>query len=83
MKLNPALINIISKQYEPCSLIKSYFRGKDIAFKTDEKGNAILLFVGKEDKNGIIKGERYLRTLKYEMDGSVMKDHWELKGKAT
>lgn len=73
MKLSSALIKIISKPYEPSSLIKSNYKGKDIAFKTDENGNAILLFVGKEDKNGNIKGERYVRTLKYEKDGSVMK----------
>ena len=64
-------------------MIRSDFRGKDIAFKTDENGNAIHLFIGKEDENGNIKGERYVRTLKFEKNGSIMKDHWELKGRAT
>ncbi len=65
----------LSKQYEPSSIIRSNFKRKDIAFKTDESGNPIVLFIGKENDNGYIKGERYVRTLKFEKDGSVMKDH--------
>jgi hypothetical protein len=35
------------------------------------------------NEQGKIKGERYARTLKYDREGNLIKDHWELKGKAT
>jgi hypothetical protein len=38
---------------------------------------------GKLKEDGTIKGERYARTLKYDKEGKIIKDHWELKGKAT
>ena len=34
-------------------------------------------------QQGVIKGDRYARTLKYDRDGKLIKDHWERKGKAT
>jgi hypothetical protein len=54
-----------------------------LSFRTDEDGNAILLFIGKKTEAGTIKGERYARTLKKDREGKIFKDHWELKGKAT
>ncbi|WP_211657576.1 hypothetical protein [Parapedobacter composti] len=54
-----------------------------MAFKTDETGTPILLFLGKKDGQGQIKGERYARRLKKTADGIVLKDHWDHKGKAT
>jgi hypothetical protein len=83
MKLNEQLQSKLSKLYEPSSMIEMQFRGKDLAFKTDEAGHAILLFIGRKDANGQIKGERYARTLKRDRNGLIIKDHWELKGKAT
>jgi hypothetical protein len=83
MKLNEELLGILSKKYDPSGMINKSYKGKDIAFKTDEDGNPILLFIGKTSDNGTIKGERYARTLKYDRDGKVIKDHWELKGKAS
>ncbi len=83
MKLNDDLIAKLSKTYEPATLINMHFRGKDLAFKTDNEGNPILLFIGKTNEAGNIKGERYARTLKKSPDGKIIKDHWELKGKAT
>lgn len=82
MKLNDDLVKILSKHYSKSTLVNSVYKGKDIAFKTDEEGNPILLFIGKKS-DGIIKGERYARTLKRDKDGNIFKDHWELKGKAT
>ena len=64
-------------------MIDMRFKEKDIAFKTDEKGSPVLLFIGKRGADGTIKGERYVRTLKYDADGNKMKDHWEMKGKAS
>lgn len=83
MKLAEALQNKLSKLYEPSALIQMKFRGNDISFKTDDKGNAVLLFIGKANTEGQIKGNRYTRVLKYDSKGNKIKDHWELKGKAT
>jgi len=83
MALNDDLIKTLRKSYEPAEMISMRFKGNDIAFKTDKDGNAILLFIGKLKEDGTIKGERYARTLKYDKEGKIIKDHWELKGKAT
>lgn len=83
MPLNDDLIKILCKTYEPSALINMRFKGNDIAFKTDKDGNAVLLFIGKLKGDGSIKGERYARTLNYDKNGKIIKDHWELKGKAT
>jgi hypothetical protein len=82
MSLGPALIKILSKTYEPSTLIERKFRGYDIAFKTDESGNPILLFIGKKTEAGTIRGERYARRLVKDNEGNVIKDHWDDKGKA-
>ena len=83
MKLADELQKKLNKLYEPSSLVQMKFRGNDIAFKTDEKGNAIVLFIGKMNAEGKIKGNRYTRVLKYDDKGNKIKDHWDLKGKAT
>jgi hypothetical protein len=83
MPLNDDLIKILRKTYEPSMLINMRFRENDIVFKTDKDGNAVLLFIGKLKEDGSIKGERYVRTLKHDREGKIIKDHWELKGKAT
>lgn len=83
MKLREDLIKKLSKKYEPSTLIEATFRGTDLAFKTDAAGNAILLFAGKRQEDGTVKGERYVRTLKHDRDGHLIKDHWENKGKAS
>ncbi|QHS63852.1 hypothetical protein [Chitinophaga agri] len=83
MKLNDDLIKKLSKQYTPSSMVDMEFRGNDLSFKTDEEGNPILLFIGERTPDGNVRGERYARTLKYDRDGTRIKDHWELKGKAT
>lgn len=73
----------MSKTYEPSTLVHGEYKGNDLAFKTDREGNPVLLFIGREDETGTIKGERYARTLKYDAAGKVIKDHWERKGKAS
>jgi len=83
MKLSEALQTKLSKTYEPSAMVEMQYRGNDIAFKTDEAGNPVLLFIGRKNSLGQIKGERYARTLKRDRTGAVIKDHWELKGKAT
>ena len=83
MKLNDELQKKLSKIYEPSTMVEMKYKGYDLSFKTDEEGNAILLFMGKKTEQGTIKGERYARTLKRDREGKIFKDHWELKGKAT
>jgi hypothetical protein len=82
LKLSTSLLLKLSRKYEPSSAIEMKFKGKDIFFRTDEEGNPVLLFIGKALPNGKIKGERYTRTLKSGAGGFLIKDHWELKGKA-
>lgn len=83
MKLSEGLITKLSKTYEPAAMVNMHYNGKDLSFKTDKEGNPILLFIGKQDEAGNIKGERYTRILKKDAAGNVIKDHWDLKGKAT
>jgi hypothetical protein len=82
MKLNVGLQSLLKKNYEPNSVVEIKFKGNDVAFKTDESGNPIVLFIGKKLPNGKIKGDRYVRTLLKKPSGEIVKDHWDLKGKA-
>lgn len=77
------LKRILSKTFQKSTTITSKYKKNDIVFKTDADGYAILLFIGKKTEAGTIKGERYARTLKRDSEGNILKDHWELKGKAT
>ena len=83
MALSEDLQKKLGKKYEPSAMLEMKYKGYDISFKTDEEGNAILLFIGKKTEQGSIRGERYARTLKKDREGKTFKDHWELKGKAT
>lgn len=82
MKLKDPVLNVLGKQYEPSSMIEVRFGRYDLAFRTDDGGRPILLFIGRKMENGRIGGERYARRLKIE-DGKKIKDHWEHKGKAS
>lgn len=82
MKLGEHLQTQLRKQYEPSALISMKYKGNDLAFKTDQQGNAVMLFIGK-NVNGKIRGHRYQRILKVDEQGIVIKDHWELKGRAS
>ncbi|WP_113653266.1 hypothetical protein [Pedobacter namyangjuensis] len=81
--LKAPILNILGKTYQPLSLVEHRFGRYDIAFRTDEKGNPILLFIGLKDENGKIRGERYARRLLLDKNGNIIKDHWDNKGKAT
>ncbi|MBS7563521.1 hypothetical protein KHS38_03805 [Mucilaginibacter sp. Bleaf8] len=83
MKLGEEVLKILNKVYEPDRMIETTFKRYDLAFKTDEAGRPILLFMGQRDESGQIKGERYARRLKLGPDGEIIKDHWENKGKAS
>lgn len=82
MKLKDPILNVLGKQYEPSSMIEIRFGRYDLAFRTDDGGRPIMLFIGKKAGNGRIAGERYARRLKIEA-GKKIKDHWEHKGKAS
>ena len=82
MKLNEALLQKLRKTYEPSSTVGLKFKGKDVVFKTDPEGNPVVLFIGKVLPDGRIRGERFTRVLKKDSDGGLLKDHWDLKGKA-
>jgi len=72
MKLGPQLLALLDKQYTPSQLTEMVFQRYDLAFKTDETGRPVLLFIGKKDGQGKIKGERFARQAK---------GHWDNKGK--
>lgn len=83
MLIGEELQKLLNKTYEPSTLIEMPFKRYDLAFKTDEMGRPILLFMGKKNENGNIKGERFARRLITGANGEVIKDHWENKGPAT
>jgi hypothetical protein len=83
MGLSEHLQSKLGKPYQPSSLVNMKYKGNDVTIKTDEDGNAVLVFIGKRTESGHIKGERYARTLKKDNAGNIIKDHWELKGKAS
>ena len=81
MRLGAALINLLAKPYAPDQLVQQRFGRYDLAFKTDDQGRPVLLFLGKADADGIIRGERFARRLQTDENGKVIKDHWDNKGK--
>ncbi len=83
MSLGDDLQKKINKKFEPSAKIPMRYRSYDLLLITDKDGNAVQLFMGKENEQGIIKGDRYARTLKYDREGKLIKDHWERKGKST
>lgn len=81
MKVGPELLKILTKTYAPDQLQHHRFGRYDLAFKTDEQGRPTILFIGKADENGKIKGERFARNFKTDPSGRIIKDHWDNKGK--
>lgn len=81
MKMGENLLKQLQKKYEPDTMVHRRFRGYDLAMKTDEEGNPILLFIGTADEQGVIKGDRYARRLLKDEQGHVLKDHWDYKGR--
>lgn len=82
-ELGAPILKILNKMYAPSSMVAMKFKKYDLSFKTDAEGRPILLFLGKRDEKGQIKGERYARRLVMDKEGKVLKDHWDHKGKAT
>ncbi|RYY86232.1 MAG: hypothetical protein EOO15_15040 [Chitinophagaceae bacterium] len=83
MKLGERLLKELNKKFAPAESRQLKVAGYDILVNTDEQGNAIQAFIGKADPHGSIRGDRFARTLKYDREGKLIKDHWERKGKAT
>jgi len=83
MKIGETLLKKLNKKYEPSKMVSLTFKGYDIALKIDEEGNPIVMFIGKKNEAGMIKGERYARRLVKDASGTVIKDHWDFKGKAS
>src|SRR5690606_27546786 len=80
MRLSEKLQLKLAKRYEPNTLIRRKYLGKGIVFKTDDHGNPVSLFLGRADNKGRIHGDRFVRTLKADNQGRVIKDHWDRKG---
>jgi hypothetical protein len=83
MPLSENLIKKLKKQFEPSTTTQLRYRTNDIVVQSDSEGNAIRIFIGKADEEGIVKGDRYSRTLKKDREGRIIKDHWERKGRAS
>lgn len=81
MKMGDALLKKLNKKYQPDTMVSLKFRDYDLAMKTDDEGNPILLFIGKAGADGNIKGDRYARRLLKDANGAVVKDHWDYKGR--
>ncbi|MGZ5255939.1 MAG: hypothetical protein ACXWB9_10915 [Flavisolibacter sp.] len=82
MKLAERLVKLINRKYEPETMVKLRFGHQDIALRTDKEGNAVQMFIGRE-KGGVIRGDRYSRTMISDRSGQPLKDYWERKGKAS
>lgn len=81
MKIGYSLLKVLNKKYEPSTMVNLTFKKYDIALKTDEEGNPILMFIGEAKEDGQIKGDRYARRLLKDSEGKILKDHWDYKGK--
>ncbi|WP_121353617.1 hypothetical protein [Flavisolibacter nicotianae] len=83
MSLGDALLKKINQKFEPSAKVLLRYRSQDLVLVTDKEGNAVQLFMGRANDEGVIKGDRYARTIKYDRDGRLLKDYWERKGKAS
>jgi hypothetical protein len=81
MKIGPQLLALLHKTYVESTVVEMKFGRYDLAFKTDELGRPVLLFMGKKDPSGMIRGERFARRIVKGADGALIKDHWDNKGK--
>lgn len=80
-KIGDKLLKQINKTHPPDQLVRFKFGRYDVATKTDDEGNPILLFIGKANQQGIIQGDQFARRLLKDAYGHVLKDHWDYKGK--
>jgi hypothetical protein len=78
------LIKKLEKTYPASQRIDDVFRGNDITFITNEKGEPTTLYIGERMETGEIKGELFVRKIVRSPDGSkIEKSHWDNKGKVT
>ncbi|WP_426492750.1 hypothetical protein [Hymenobacter sp. 102] len=82
MPLHPELEKKLSNTYEPNATLHDVFKGYNITFVTNEHGEPVLLFFGRQQPNGLIAGERFTRTIK-RVPGSlgIQSSHWDNQGK--
>lgn len=83
MALGEKILKKINRKFNPSDTITFHYLSYDFLLKTNAEGNAIQMFMGRANEQGMIKGDRYARTMKFDRDGTLIKDHWERKGKAT
>ena len=83
MALSDDFIKKLKQKFEPSTTTQFRYRSNDIVVQADGEGNVIRAFIGRANDEGIVKGDRYSRTLKKDKQGKIIKDHWERKGKAT
>ena len=79
-KIGAPLLKKLSRQYEASAIVRLKFKDYDLAIKTNGEGEPVLLFIGKVNSDGVIKGDRYARRLLKDQVGKVIKDHWDFKG---
>jgi len=77
------LQKLLDKIREPDQAYEIRFKGNDLLIITNEKGQAVRLFIGKKKPEGRISGDRYSRTIIKTPSGEIIKDYWQRKGKAT
>ncbi|MGF7214041.1 hypothetical protein GGR92_000181 [Spirosoma lacussanchae] len=80
-KIGDRLFRQLGKKYEPSTLVAFRFGRYDVATKTDGEGNPVLLFIGKADERGHIRGHQFTRRFLKDVNGVVRKDHWDYKGR--
>ena len=83
MKLSEDLEKKLKAKFEASSTVTMRYRNNDMVIRTDKEGNAIQVFIGKANEDGLIKGDRYSRSIIRDREGKVIKDFWERKGKAS
>ncbi|RRB09359.1 hypothetical protein [Larkinella rosea] len=81
MKIGERLMKQLNKTYAPSQLITFQISRYDVALKTDEDGNPVLMYIGKANDRGIIRGDQFARRLLKDETGAIIKDHWDHKGK--
>lgn len=83
MALSDDLIKKLKRKFEISTTTLFRYKANDVIVQSDEDGNAVRFFIGKATDEGMIKGDRYSRTLVKDKAGNIIKDHWERKGKAS
>jgi hypothetical protein len=83
MSLSEDLIKKLKRKFEPSATTQFRYRSNDVVVQSDEDGNAIRVFIGRANDEGIIKGNRYNRTFKKDKERNIIKDYWERKGRAS